>query len=216
MLLLAVLLLVVIIVIAISVPEEWIPVRQWALRLESAGAVGIIVFLLAAALATSVGLPRQMVAFTGGLAYGLLPGVALSLLAALCGCHLTVQVSRLLLRRQVERRYPAVIEKLTRLLQHDTFIKVLVLRLQPLGTNLLTNVCIGFTDVSYRKFLLASGVGYIPQMLVFSLIGAGVRVGETTQGLISGVLVLISVFLGLGLYVRHKKRQKNAIIESSR
>ncbi|MGQ7843302.1 TVP38/TMEM64 family protein [Granulosicoccus sp. 3-233] len=211
----SILLLVIIVVVAASVPEDRIPARRWGLLLEAAGAYGIVVFLSVGTLATSIGLPRQLVAFIGGLAYGLLPGLALSLMAALSGCHLTVQVSRRLLRHRVERRYPAFIERLSRLLRHDTFVKVLILRLQPLGTNLLTNLCIGFTDVSYRKFLLASGIGYIPQMLVFVLLGAGVRVGEETQGLISGLLVLISVFLGVGLYLQHKQRQKKAILDSS-
>lgn len=209
------LLLVLIIVLAASVPEEWIPVKQWGAALESAGIPGIVLFLLAGTLATSVGLPRQLMAFTGGLAYGLLPGLALSVCAALMGCHVTVQVSRHLLRARVRRRYPAVIAKLSRLLQHDTFVKILILRLQPLGTNLLTNLCIGFTDVSYRQFLLASGIGYVPQMLVFSLLGAGVRVGEEMQGLISGALILISVFLAVGLYLQHRKRQKRAFMNSN-
>jgi len=209
------LVLVLIIVVAASVPEEWIPVRQWGLLLESAGVPGMALFLLVGTLATSIGLPRQLVAFTGGLAYGLLPGIALSLIAALCGCHVTVQVSRHLLRSWVERRHPAVVAKLTELLQRDTFIKILILRLQPLGTNLLTNLCIGCTDVSYRQFLLASGIGYVPQMMVFALLGAGVRVGEEMQALVSGSLVLVSVFLAIGLYGRHRQRQKNRMTDTS-
>lgn len=209
-LILSLLLLVIIIAAATLIPAEWVPVRQWGGILESAGGAGVLLFLLLGTLGTSVGLPRQLLAFTGGLAYGLLPGLTLSLMAALCGCHLTVQVSSYLLRDWVTGRYPGMIAKLNALLQHDTFVKILVLRLQPLGTNLLTNLCIGFTNVSYGRFLLASGIGYVPQMLVFALLGAGVRVGEELQALVSGGLVLISVFLAVGLYLRHRQRRNNA------
>lgn len=202
------LLLLGIIVVVAVLPDDWIPVRQWGASLESAGISGVALFLLVSTVATSVGLPRQLVAFTGGLAYGLYPGLFLSWLAALSGCHLTVQVSRHVFRRHIESRYPAIIAKLTRLLQHDTFLKVLILRLQPLGTNLLTNLCIGFTDISYRTFLLASGVGYVPQMMVFALLGAGVRVGDATQSLVSGLLILVSIVLAIGVYVQHRQRKK--------
>jgi uncharacterized membrane protein YdjX (TVP38/TMEM64 family) len=84
-----------------------------------------------------------------------------------------------------------------------------VLRLQPLGTNLLTNILIGFTATPLRIFIAASAVGYIPQMLVFSLLGSGIRVGSQTQLIVSAVLLLLSLMLGAFVYRRHKARQSN-------
>ena len=52
-------------------------------------------------------------------------------------------------------------------------------------------------------FLAASLVGYVPQMAVFALLGAGVRVGSGTRLLASGVLLLISLAIGAVLYRRH-------------
>jgi len=197
-------LLVVIVVLAILFPpSEHLPVGSWGASLQSAGVPGMAVFLVAGMLATSVGLPRQLAAFIGGLSYGVWAGLALSLIAALAGCVLTVLVSKRFLAGYVAGRFPKPIAILDNLVSSDLFLKVLVLRLQPLGTNLLSNVCIGFTSASLSKYVAASAVGYIPQMLVFSLLGAGVRVGSNAQLTLSIILMVISVLLGIWLYRRH-------------
>lgn len=198
------LLLALIIVLSIAFPpKDYLPVAQWGTTLESSGIAGIAVFLLAGMLATSVGLPRQLLAFTGGLAYGLGIGLIVSLLAALGGCCLTATVSRRFFSSTVRTRFPGAIATLDRLVQKDFFLKILVLRLQPLGTNLLSNVCIGFTSASLPKFVAASAIGYVPQMLVFCLAGVGIRVGSQAQLLLSLFLLAISIALGVFLYRRH-------------
>lgn len=200
------LLLLLVLIIGLSIafpPSEYIPAAQWGETLESAGIKGMAFFLVASMLATSVGLPRQLVAFIAGLAYGVFTGLGMSLIAALCGCLLTATVSRRFFANIVSARFPKPIATLDKLIERDLFLKILVLRLQPLGTNLLTNVCIGFTQASMPKFIAASAVGYIPQMLVFNLLGVGVRVDSQVQLMLSVVLLLVSVALGVLLYKRH-------------
>lgn len=213
MLLLVVLALIIVLAL-IFPPSDWIPARQWGAQLESAGLIGALVFVSMGTLATGIGLPRQLLGFIGGLAYGIIPGLAVALLAALAGCYLTVRLSTAFFSQRVRRRYPAFISQLDNLLQNDVFIKVLVLRLQPLGTNLLTNICVGFTSVPRWKFLLASGIGYVPQMLVFVLLGAGIRVGSDVQWMLSVALMGISILLGILLFRLHKLRSTRDFIDS--
>ena len=200
-------LLVLIIGLGFMFPlADYVPAAQWGASLESAGFKGIAAFLITGMLATAVGLPRQLVAFIAGLAYGAVFGLLLSLTAALAGCCLTATVSRRFLALMVTERFPRVIATLERLVKRDLFLKIIVLRLQPLGTNLLTNVCIGFTSGSLPRFLAASAIGYVPQMLVFNLLGSGVRVDSQSQLVLSGVLLLVSVALGVFLYKRQLQR----------
>lgn len=187
-------------------PSDWIPARHWGEVLESYGRPGMLLFVTIGILATAVGLPRQMVAFIAGLAYGVIPGLLLSLLAAILGCYLTLQISKRFLGNWVINQYPGFFNNLNKLLKDDVFAKILVLRLQPFGTNLLTNVCAGFTLMRHRVFLAASAVGYIPQMLVFALLGKGIRVESQTQLILSMVLLLMSLGLGIILYRRHQSR----------
>ena len=189
-------------------PADYVPAAQWGASLESAGFKGVVAFLITGMLATAVGLPRQLVAFIAGLAYGTFLGLLLSLTAALAGCCLTATVSRRFLASMVVERFPRPIAALERLIKRDLFLKILVLRLQPFGTNLLTNVCIGFTSASLPRFLAASAVGYVPQMLVFNLLGSGVRVDSQNQLILSVVLLLLSIAIGAILYKRHLSQIK--------
>lgn len=198
-------LLIIIVLMIVFPPSSWVPAAEWGAWLEAKGLLGIAAFIALGALATSMGFPRQMVAFIGGVAYGVSTGLMLSLIAAIMGCCLTVIVSRRYFAAWVVKRYPNAIKQLQLVLDKDVFLKILILRLQPLGTNLLTNTCIGFTSVSLRLFLAASAVGYVPQMLVFNLLGSGVRVGSQAQLALSGALLAFSILLGLFLFKKHRR-----------
>ena len=171
--------------------------EQWA---EGLGVSAIPLFVAAGALFTAVGLPRQLAAFSAGYIWGLWAGLAIGTLAAIAGCAITFYVSRLLLGRFVAAKFPRVVSVLNRVIEKDSFVKIVILRLQPFGTNLATNLSAGVTTIRPAIFLLSSLVGYVPQMFIFALTGAGVRVGSTAQLVLSGVLFVISLVLAWFLY----------------
>lgn len=185
-----------------SPPQEWDRARQLGEYIESLGAFGVLAFLLITALATSLGLPRQLFAFAAGFSFGVFSGVLLSSIAAIFGCAITFYCSRKLLAEPVKARYPNVVNNLNKLLADDVFFKIFVLRLQPLGTNLITNLCAGVTTVPAKLFLSSSWLGYLPQMLVFALLGTGVRIGSNTYLLYSLAMLGLSLAIGFWLYRR--------------
>ena len=182
---------------------ERIPAREWGERLGQAGPGGAALLILLGALGTSIGLPRQLVALVAGYAYGALAGLPIALAAALSGCALTVFAGRRWLSSPVARRYPVPIDRLRRFVRHDAFWKVVVLRLQPFGTNLISNLAAGVIRLSPGVFLGASLLGYVPQTLVFVLIGSGVRVGSSTELVVAAALAAVSLALGGVLWRRH-------------
>jgi len=185
-----------------SPPQEWERARDLGEFVESFGAVGVLVFFVITALATSVGLPRQLFAFAAGFSFGIATGVLLSSFAAIVGCAITFYCSRRWLASRVQSRYPKLVSSLNGLLKDDVFFKIVVLRLQPLGTNLVTNLCAGVTLVSAKLFLTSSWLGYLPQMLVFALLGAGVRIGSNTYLIYSVSMLCLSLAIGYWLYRR--------------
>jgi len=185
-----------------SPPQEWDRARRFGEYIESLGATGMLVFIVIAALATSVGLPRQLFAFAAGFSFGVATGVLLSSFAAIIGCAITFFCSRRWLTDHIQSRYPNVVQGLNELLHKDAFFKILVLRLQPLGTNLITNLCAGVTAMSAKLFLTSSWLGYLPQMLVFALFGAGVRIGSNAYLIYSLSMLGVSLLIGLWLYRR--------------
>jgi len=200
----AALVLLVAIVVFMAVLVEHLPVAVWRENLRNSGSMGALLFVLVGMLATSIGFPRQLVAGVGGYAYGLAPGLLLSLVAAIGGCALTVVAARWLLAGPVSRHFSQQVNWLRRMTQQDTFMKIVVMRIQPLGTNLATNLAAGVIRLPLPVFLAASILGFIPQMLVFAIAGSGIAVGSGTEIAVAAGLFVVSLILAAVLWRRHQ------------
>ncbi|GAA0813068.1 VTT domain-containing protein [Colwellia asteriadis] len=162
------------------------------------------------ALATSCALPRQIAALVAGINLGAVMGAIVATLAVTVGCWLTFSVSRYLLAARVRARYPDKINSLSDFIAEKTFLKVIVIRLLPIGSNFLTNIVAGVSKVSMKAYVSGSLVGFIPQMVIFSLAGSGIRLGAKTELIASGVLFVIALLLTAYLVKVRKKNSKNA------
>jgi len=175
-------------------------------RIRAAGQDGPIAYLIVASGACAVGIPRQVVAYSGGLAFGFWPGAALALLAEVVGCAADLYWARIVARswaaRWLERAEGGRVDRLTRFLVANAFTATLTLRLLPVGNNLLLNLLAGVSSVAAGPFLLASVLGYIPQTAVFALLGDGVRVSQSLQVALAAILLAASIALGLVLLRR--------------
>ncbi|HSJ47510.1 MAG TPA: VTT domain-containing protein, partial [Gammaproteobacteria bacterium] len=86
---------------------------------------------------------------------------------------------------------------------------ILLIRLLPLGSNLATNLAAGISRMGTRPFAAGSALGYLPQTLVFALIGSGIAVDPLWRIGTGILLFLLSGLLGLSLY-RHFRLRKSA------
>ena len=167
------------------------------------GVAGRLLFLLAGSLACAVGMPRQAVCFAGGVAYGLLPGIALSSLATLSGCLLCFLWARLAgrdwARRRLAARADGWLARLDRLAAARPFAAVLTLRLLPVGSSLALNLAAGVLALRILPFAAATLLGSLPQTVVFTLLGGGTRIGHGAQILIAAALFAASGAAGLRL-----------------
>jgi len=84
------------------------------------------------------------------------------------------------------------------------FEATLALRLLPVGNNLALNLLAGMAGLRMVPFLAGSAIGYLPQTIVFALLGKGIRVEGVAQFVMAGALLLVSVGLGLWLLRRHR------------
>ena len=172
------------------------------------GLLGETIFLLAGAAASAAGLPRQGVAFLGGYAFGAVVGTGLGLAAQLLGAAIAFVWARLVGRDWAERRLAGRLGRRLRPLRdalaESPFNTTLALRLLPVGNNLALNLLAGMAGIAAAPFLLASAVGYLPQTLVFALLGKGVRVDGAWQIGLAAAMLLGSVLLGLRLLRRHR------------
>jgi uncharacterized membrane protein YdjX (TVP38/TMEM64 family) len=172
------------------------------------GLWGEAVFIAVGAAAAAAGAPRQGVAFLGGYAFGAALGTALSLVAQLLGCAASLFWARLVGRGWAERRlagrFGARLRRLRDVLAENPFGATLAMRLLPLGNNLALNLLAGMAGIAAAPFLAASALGYLPQTVVFALLGKGVRVDGAWQLSLAAVLFAGSVAIGFALLRRHK------------
>ncbi len=156
-------------------------------------------------LATSIGLPRQIAALVAGINLGAFIGVIVATLAATLGCLITFNVARYLLSVRVTRKYPNQLARLSAFLGKRTFLKAIIIRILPLGSNFITNIIAGVSKVSMSAYVSGSFVGFIPQMIIFSLAGSGIRLGAENELIASGILFVIAILLSAYLVKNNNK-----------
>lgn len=186
-----------------------VPGTAWVdASIRDEGLWGEVVFVAVGAALTAAGLPRQGIAFLGGYAFGVALGSVLGLAAQLAGCAAAYGWARLLGRDWAERRlagrFGSRLRPLHEALSANPFEATLALRLLPVGNNLALNLLAGMAGLRVLPFLAGSALGYLPQTVVFALLGKGIRVEGAWQLALAGVLLAMSAGLGLWLLRRHR------------
>jgi len=179
--------------------NDWIDAH-----IKGQGLGGEVLFLGLAALATGVGLPRQVVSGLAGYAFGLTLGTGLALLGTVVGCIGAFYYARLLARAPLQRKFSGRVRRLDDFLHDHTFSMTLLVRMLPLGSNVATNLAAGVSSIRAIPFFSGSALGYLPQTVIFALLGSGVAVDPALRITLSIILFVASGLLGVYLYRRFR------------
>ena len=191
--------------------------QDWIDReVRGKGMSGELLFIAVGGAATAVAVPRHIVSFLGGYAFGVGLGTALALAATELGCVLSFFYARLVARPLVSARLGARVKRVEDFLAANPFSMTLLIRLLPVGNNFATSLAAGVSRVPARPFLLGSLVGYIPQTLVFALAGSGVEMGGGARIGLAVLLFVVAGVIGIWLYrkYRHGKTLGEDVEES--
>lgn len=173
------------------------------------GLNGQMVFIALGTLFIAAGLSRQFVAILAGYGFDFLYGLLLVELASMLGCILAFYYARWFGARMVARHYPDKIKKVDDFIEQDPFTKTLLIRLLPVGSNLLVNMAAGISKIPLLPFLAGSALGYLPQNIVFALVGSGINVDPALRFTLGAALFIISGLLGMVLL--RKQRNKKVL-----
>jgi uncharacterized membrane protein YdjX (TVP38/TMEM64 family) len=165
----------------------------------------IALFVGLGVLACAVGMPRQIVAFAAGYAWGATIGATMALGAQIVGCAVDLFWARWIARDFVQARLRGRALRIDRVLTTRPFTAALTLRLMPIGNNLILNLLAGVSAVPARGFLLGSTVGFVPQTIIFALLGSGSCIARGTQIGIGVALFGISTLIGVALLLRERR-----------
>jgi uncharacterized membrane protein YdjX (TVP38/TMEM64 family) len=171
------------------------------------GVEGYALMLALTALVTALGLPRQAPSLLAGYAFGAVVGFGIALAGTVIGSFGAYLYARALGRSLIPRRLRRRMTGLESLLARRPFTASLAVRLFPLGSNLVTNLMAGLIRLRVSAFLAGSALGFVPQTLVFALMGKGMRVDPVWRIGLAAVLFAGSVWLGHHLY-RHLRNDR--------
>ena len=169
------------------------------------GIAGEFIFVAVAALATAISVPRQVLSFLGGYAFGAGLGSLLALVGTETGCLVSFFYARVVGRPLVGARLRARVERFDHFLARHPFSMTLLIRLLPVGNNFATNLAAGVSRVPAVPFLAGSLIGYVPQTFVFALAGSGVQISAAPRILLAALLFALSTAIGVQLYRRHHR-----------
>lgn len=175
-------------------------------QVKGHGLIGIALFVAVSAVATAIGIPRQIPAFLGGYAFGPVQGVGLALLATVLGAGMGFLYARFMGRSWATRSFPKTLQWLDAFLSGNTFAMVLALRFAPFTSNLVTNLAAGVSGAALAPFLIASSLGYLPQTVAFALLGCGTTIDPVVNGGIFIGLIVTSSGLGVWMWRTNRRR----------
>jgi len=179
--------------------------QDWVDReVRDRGLSGELLFLAVGGIATAVAVPRHLVSFLGGYAFGVGFGTLLALLATELGCLLTFFYARLVGRPLVAQRFGARVQRIDDFLSANPLSMTLLIRLLPVGNNFATSLAAGVARVPAVPFLVGSLIGYLPQTLVFALAGSGIEAGAGVRVGIAVLLFVVSGAIGAWLYRKYR------------
>lgn len=190
------------VLIGLSTAAAFLPVQDWVKAfsewVRTLGALGVVVFIGAYALATVLFLPGWIFTVAAGLIYGVLGGAAVALTGAVIGATLAFLCGRYLVREHVEsatktnKKFAAIDEAIGK----QGWKIVGLLRLSPVVPFNLSNYFYGVTAVGFWPYLLASAIGMLPGTLLYAYLGGAGKAGLDGGGEQSP---LKWIFLGVGL-----------------
>jgi len=169
------------------------------------GLQGMVLFLAMGALFTAVGLPRQIIAFLAGYAFSVMLGTLLGALAALLGSVLAFGYARTFGQGLLREKLGDRARRFDEFVGQHPFAMTLMIRLLPIGNNAFTNLAAGVSSIRPLSFFSGTFLGYLPQTLVFALVGSGVHVAPAWKLGGAIALFLASGILGAYLYRRHRQ-----------
>ncbi|WP_086982141.1 TVP38/TMEM64 family protein [Vibrio aphrogenes] len=182
--------------------------KNWLLAyVQQHGLQGDLIILLSCVAFLAVSGPKQIIALVLGYIYPLAIALGMALLACLFAAAVNYLAARYLVGQVLFHRFPKRMSQFNQFASHKPFYKILLLRLFPIGNNVVTNLLSGSVRVPAFAFFSASLLGYFPQILIFVLMGAGIQTTSHSMIYLSIALAVISTLLTGYLYQDHLKQR---------
>jgi uncharacterized membrane protein YdjX (TVP38/TMEM64 family) len=170
--------------------------------LDSLGLLAPVVYIVLFTFVPLTFFPDSVLAIAGGMAFGFFKGTLLTITGAICGGSLAFFIARYLGQEVIKKFIKKDISILRKHTQEKGFFVVLILRLIPLVPFDVISYSAGLSEIKYKDFLLATLLGIIPGVAVFSNIGDKSLEAGSFEFYIS--IALLVVLLVLSVLLKKK------------
>lgn len=159
--------------------------------INSFGAFGPIVYMIMFSIIPS----GSIIAIAGGMAFGMYLGTLYTTIGALIGATTAFYLSRFLGRDVVEKLVKGKIQSFEDGVEKRGFLLILILRLIPIIPFNVISYGAGLTKIKYRDYLLATMIGIIPGVIVFTNLGDK-ALNYRSSEFVMAVAMLLALILG--------------------
>jgi uncharacterized membrane protein YdjX (TVP38/TMEM64 family) len=215
------LIIVLLVVVGLSILAVVLPVKEWIRWfiewVQHLGPLGVLVFILAYALATVLFLPGWIFTVSAGLIYGIVGGTLVALGGAVIGATLSFLVARYLLRKNVEEfvRKDPKLKAIDQAIGQNGWKIIGLLRLSPLIPFNLSNYFYGITSIPLGAYVLVSAICMIPGTLLYAYLGAigkaGISGGKGGHSIWQYVLLGVGLIATIAVTILVSQIAKNAL-----
>lgn len=163
-------------------------IRSW-------GTEAVFLFILLFALTTSLGIPATLFPIAGGAIFGLFWGSLWSLLGATLGAIVAFWLARYLLHDWLQRRlgHHQFMRRFNQAVVANPFIFVIAVRITPFSPFSIINFLFGLTRIHSWHYSLATFIGLVPSIVVYTWFGVAGDQLITTGNLLPLIAASLSL-----------------------
>lgn len=169
-----------ILLIHLSPMKEYLDeIQKMQTIMTNKGCFSVLTFAGITAVATFFGAPRLMFYTVAGMLFGFGRGLCVAQLSTLAGAYAPFMFSRWVAGDFLIKRFDRY-EQLKKRLQNPTTMDVFLCRQLPVW-GALVSMLLGLTNVNHSRFLLGSFLGFLPQGVIFAMLGSGFSAVSTLK-----------------------------------
>lgn len=163
---------------------------------ESTGAAGPVVFVVAYVALTVAMVPGSVPSLAAGALFGAVWGSVLVVVGATLGAVAAFEIARRLGRERVRRRFGERVARADDRIGEEGLVAVLGLRLLPVVPFNALNYALGLSAVTRRDNLIGTAVGIVPGSVAFVALGDSITEPTSAGFLVSVAAIVLLIVAG--------------------
>lgn len=164
--------------------------------------VASILYFILYVVATALSVPGGIIlTMTGAALFGFWWAILLVSFASSIGATLAFLFSRYLLKDWVQAKFGRKLHRLNQGIEKDGPLYLFSLRLVPIFPFFMTNLLMGLTPISTKKYYLISQIGMLPTTLIYLNAGTQLAAIQSLSDILSPALLWSLAVLGLFPFV---------------